>query len=55
MNEANPAFIRVFYQRAGAGCKRADAVFLKGIADPRSWLEERLGPLAYFEIEKAAA
>ena len=54
MNEATPALTRVFYQRAGAGCKPTDAMFLKGIVDPRGWLEERLGPLAYFEIEKAA-
>ena len=53
--ELGRAGVRVFYQRAGAGCKRVDAVFLKGIANPRGWLEERLGPLAYFEIEKAAA
>jgi hypothetical protein len=42
---------RVIYQRAAAGCKPTDAVFLKGVADPRGWLEERLLPLAYFELE----
>jgi hypothetical protein len=52
MNEANPAFIRVFYQCAGAGRKPTDAVFLKGVVDPRGWLEERLGPLTWFEIQQ---
>lgn len=44
--------VRAFYQRAGAGCKPTDAVFLKGVADPRGWLEERLGPLAWFEMRQ---
>ena len=52
MNEANPAFIRVFYQRAGAGCKPTDAMFLKGVANPRGWLEERLGALAWFKVQQ---
>jgi hypothetical protein len=47
----NPALLRVSYQRAGAGCKPTVAVFLRGVADPRKWLEERLGPLAWFEME----
>ena len=29
--------------------------FLRGVANPRGWLEERLGPLAYFEVEAEAA
>ena len=35
------------YQREGAGYKPAEAVFFREVADPRGWLEERLGPLAY--------
>jgi hypothetical protein len=50
-----PSARRFTYQRAGAGYKPAEAVFLRGAADPRGWLEERLGPLAYFEIEEVAA
>jgi len=45
-----PGVTRVIYQRAAAGCKRATAVFLTEVGDPRAWLEERLGALAYFEI-----
>jgi len=44
--------VRVFYQRAGAGRKPTDAMFLKGVADPRGWLEERLGPLAWFKVQQ---
>jgi hypothetical protein len=51
MNEASPALIRAFYQRAGAGSKPTDAMFLKGIADPQGQLEKWLGPLAWFEME----
>ena len=43
--------VRVFYRRDSPGCKVAEAVFLRGVADPRGWLEARLGPLAHFEIE----
>jgi hypothetical protein len=51
-SEMNGAALRrAFYQRAGAGCKPTDAMFLKGVADPRGWLEERLGPLVWFEME----
>jgi hypothetical protein len=49
------AGVRVFYQCAGAGRKPSDAVVLKGIADPRGWLEERLGPLAHFDVETDTA
>ena len=52
MNEATPALTRVFYQRAGAGCKPTDAMFLKGVTDPRGWLEERLGPLTWFAMQQ---
>jgi putative DNA primase/helicase len=45
-----PPLVRVFYQRKIAGCKPTEAIFLRGAADPRAWLEERLGPLAYFEV-----
>jgi hypothetical protein len=44
------------YQRAGAGCKPAVAVFLRGFRDPRGFLEEKLGPLEwFFEIKEDAA
>ena len=57
MDENSPrlrtsALVHVGYQRATAGCRPTVAVFLKGIADPRGWLEQRLGPLAWFEWEK---
>ena len=43
----------VFYRRAAAGCKTTRAIFLAGpaAADPRQWLEDRLGPLAEFREE----
>jgi hypothetical protein len=50
-----PALVLSGYQRAAAGCKPTVAVFLREVADPRGWLEERLGPLAWFRIEEAAA
>jgi hypothetical protein len=45
----SPILIRVTYERAGAGCKPAEAVFMKEVSDPRGWLEARLGPLAWCE------
>jgi hypothetical protein len=36
------------YLRAGAGCKPAVAVFLRPFHDPRGFIEEKLGPLAWF-------
>jgi hypothetical protein len=42
---------RVTYQRHGRGQRPARACFLADIADPRGWLEERLGPLVWFEAE----
>jgi hypothetical protein len=47
--------VRVTYQRRGGGCKPTRAVFLKGVGDPRGWLEQRLGPLASFELGGGAA
>jgi len=47
----SPALLRVGYQRAAAGCKPTVAVFLRGVAEPQRWMEERLGPLAWFEME----
>jgi hypothetical protein len=41
----------VTYQRRGRGPRPARACFLADIADPRAWLEERLGPLVRFEAE----
>lgn len=39
------------YRPAGAGQKDRQARFdLALIADPRAWLESRLGPLAHFEM-----
>jgi len=49
---SSPALVRVIYQRNTAGCRPTEAIFLRGISDPRGWLEERLGPLAYFEISE---
>jgi hypothetical protein len=46
----SPALVRAIYQRNTTGCKPTEAIFLRGISDPHNWLEERLGPLAYFEI-----
>ncbi|GLS33795.1 hypothetical protein SAMN04488498_12381 [Mesorhizobium albiziae] len=49
MSPTSPA--AVLYQRSGAGQKPAKAWFhLALVPDPRKWLEERLGPLAKFEI-----
>ena len=45
-----PPIFRVIYQRAAAGCKPTEAIFLSGFPDPQKWLEERLGPLAWFEV-----
>jgi hypothetical protein len=47
---ATPALMRVVYQRAAAGCKPTAAMFLRGVSDPRGWLEEKLGRLAWFEV-----
>ena len=41
--------VRVTYQRQGSGCKPARAVFLREVADPRDWLEQRLGPLVRYK------
>ena len=38
------------YQRRGRGQRPTRACFLADIADPRGWLEARLGPLASFEV-----
>jgi hypothetical protein len=40
----------VRYQRKGRGRKMARAVFLPGI-DPKIWLEQRLGGIAFVEEE----
>ena len=52
---STPPIFRAFYQRAAPGCKPTEAIFLSGAADSRAWLEERLGPLAYFEVEAEAS
>ena len=44
------ALQRVTYQRHGAGCKRAE-----GSPIHAGWLEQRLGPLAYYQEEEEAA
>jgi hypothetical protein len=41
------------YQRAAAGCKRTDALFMYRSPagnSPREWLEAKLGPISRFEI-----
>jgi hypothetical protein len=49
-HDLKPPLVSVIYRRQGSGCKPARAVFLKEVADPRGWLEQRLGPLAHFEL-----
>jgi hypothetical protein len=44
------AVVKATYQRRGRGCLRARAAFLSDITDPKEWLEQRLGPLAKYEI-----
>jgi putative DNA primase/helicase len=46
-----PSLRQVTYQRIGERRRPARACFLADIADPRAWLEDRLGPLARFEVE----
>jgi hypothetical protein len=46
-----PLLRRAVYQRAGSGRSPGRALFLTDIADPRAWLEERLGPLSRFELD----
>ena len=47
---------RATYQRAGTGKRPASLVFdPTAVVDLRSWLEERIGPLARFEPEEATS
>jgi hypothetical protein len=46
---------RMLYQTAGKGMQKRHGFFDPAvIPDPRAWLEERLGPLAYFEVVVAS-
>jgi putative DNA primase/helicase len=48
-----PSVRLLTYQLTGPKMKRRTAVFDPAtLPDPRSWLESRLGPLAFFEIEE---
>ena len=48
-----PHVRKVSYQLAGPKMNRREAFFDPGaLPDPRSWLETRLGPLAFFEVGK---
>ena len=50
--ESSTESIKVSYQPAGPGMKpRTAFVDPAVLPDPRAWLEQRLGPLAKFELE----
>ena len=46
-----PHLLDIRYHRTGAGRRPARAVSLRDLAATRAWLDEKLGPLAWFEVE----
>jgi hypothetical protein len=54
-NVPPPPLLAIQYQGAGKGQKPARAVTLLGPEETRAWLEQRLGPLAKFEVMKPPA
>ena len=48
---SSAALKRVRYHRAGQGTSTSRAIFLSDVADPRLWLETKLGSLASFDQE----